>query len=74
MEYFSEIYLNIYSCSKFKIETKCMCTKTGHSGSNITSNITLFKMILLMWHIFNNERGDGGNLASYCNITHTKTI
>ena len=48
--------------------------KTGHSGSNITSNITLFKIILLMWHIFNDERGDGGNLASYCNITHTKTI
>ena len=44
--------------------------KADHSGSNVT----LFKIILLMWHIFNDERDDGGNLASYCNITYIKTI
>ena len=44
-----------------------MC-KASHSGSNLGSNLTYPKTILLMWQVFNEERCACGNIICYCNI------
>ena len=43
-------------------------TKASHSGSNLGSNLTHPKTILLMWQVFNEERGACGNIICYYNI------
>ena len=35
--------------------------KAGHNGEELKSNITHSNTTLLMWHIFNEERGACGN-------------
>ena len=35
--------------------------KAGHNGEELRSNITHSNTTLLMWHIFNEERGACGN-------------